>query len=285
LTAAGAARNNAAGMGTDRSLPSPVRVSPLLGLFALVAGAILLVMAARALLPMGLRPAIMGSEVGLLAPGLVALALARIPLAGALGLRPISAGILALALATALALWVASLGLIELQFTVWPPAPEYIETFRRIHEALRPRDALDALVSLLAIAILPAVCEESLFRGIVLPSLLGLGARRAIVLSALLFALIHFDLNRFVFTLVLGLALGALRLRTGSLWTPITVHAFLNATTFVSVPFLEPPGTEMPAAQPGLGALLLAAGGGMALLLMRRFPPLTPAEAPPRLET
>jgi membrane protease YdiL (CAAX protease family) len=109
-------------------------------------------------------------------------------------------------------LWIASLGLLELQYAVWPPAPGYIEGFRRLHEMLRPKDALDALASLVAIAIVPALCEEALIRGLLLPSLrLHLAAFLSVGLSALLFSFMH-DAYRMPFTFAVGLALGALRL-------------------------------------------------------------------------
>src|SRR6185436_15648019 len=134
-------------------------------------------------------------------PGLLLLALARVPLARSLGLRPIDARTLGLAAATALSLWVASLGLLELQFTIWRPRPEYLEILRRLHEALRPHDPWEAMLSLATIALIPAVCEKTLLRGIVLPSLLAMGAGGAVFVSSLLFALIHFDLYRLAFTL------------------------------------------------------------------------------------
>src|SRR5436309_2258560 len=134
-----------------------------------------------------------------------------------------------------------------------------------------PHHPFDALVSLATIALIPALCEESLLRGIVLTSLLRQGAAAAVLVSATLFAVIHFDAYRFPFTLALGLALGLLRLRTGSLLAPIVVHAVLNATTFVTVPFVDPPSVPLPAPRPGLGAGLLAAGTVLAFVLVRRF--------------
>jgi membrane protease YdiL (CAAX protease family) len=271
-------------MSTARSLPR-LSLSPAAALVSLAAGVLLLAVAARALFPIDLRLALMGSELALVAPSLLALAAARIPLARGLALRPIGVGVVALSAAIGLALWVASLGLIELQASVWPPSREYLETFRQLHEALHPRGPLDALVSLTAIALLPAACEESLLRGIVLPSLLRLGDRWAIGLSAVIFALIHWDAYRFAFPLLLGLALGVLRLRSGSLWPSFTMHGLFNAATFVSVPFLDPPTAELPEPHPALGALLLGVGSLACILLIRRFPSLTAGEAPPRLES
>jgi sodium transport system permease protein len=230
---------------------------------------------------LGLRPALVISELGLVAPGLILAVLLRRPLGRTLaldasGLRHATP----LSLAFGATLWIASLGLFEVQYSLWAPPPGYLEAFRRLHEALRPGGPLDALVSLLAIAIAPAVCEEVLFRGLVLPALLRpLGAWGAAVVSALLFGMIHLDfaggglsLYRVPFAAVVGLGLAALRLRAGVLGPAILAHAALNAITFSAAPFTDDPSLGLPDPRPGLGLLLFATGAGATLGLLRRVP-------------
>ncbi|MDD5678069.1 MAG: CPBP family intramembrane metalloprotease [Kiritimatiellae bacterium] len=80
----------------------------------------------------------------------------------------------------------------------------------------------------LAMVIAPAA-EEILFRGILLPLLMKrLGAGPAVILSSVLFALIHFHVPSFfpLFVLATGLALAYIY--TGSLWVPIMMHALFN---------------------------------------------------------
>jgi membrane protease YdiL (CAAX protease family) len=178
--------------------------------------------------------------------------------------------------------WVASLGLLELQSALWPPPPGYLELFRRLHEALRPSGPLDLLFSLGAIAVAPAVCEEVLNRGIVLPSLAPpLGAAGAVVASAALFALMHLDANldayRLPFTFAIGLALGALRLRTGSLLPGVIIHSAFNSLTFVAAPFLDDPTQTVPTPRPLLGAVMFLVGSALSVFLIIRFP-LTPRD-------
>jgi membrane protease YdiL (CAAX protease family) len=220
---------------------------------------------------LGLRPTLLASELLLVAPGLLALALAGIPLRSGLALRPLPPRRLLLAVAVGSALWVGSLGLLELQYTVWPPAAAYLEAFRRLHEALRPAGPLDALFSVLAIAVGPALCEEALARGIVLPALLRpLGAAGAVVASAGVFALLHLpDTYRLPFTFVVGLALGVLRVRARALAPGMVAHASLNTLTFVAAPLLDDPSQPLPDPQPLLGAALLLLGGVLTVLLVR----------------
>ena len=169
------------------------------------------------------------------------------------------------------ALWMGSIGLMELQAVLWPPSPEYLEAFRTIHRALAPEGPLDALVSLAVIALLPALAEELVVRGVLLPSLVRpLGPVLAVVASSILFALMH-DPYRYLFTLAVGLVLGALRLRTGSLWPPIVAHATLNTLTFLVAPLVDDPSQTTYEPQPLLGLAFLLAGAAAARPLLRAF--------------
>jgi membrane protease YdiL (CAAX protease family) len=169
------------------------------------------------------------------------------------------------------ALWVASIGIVELQALVRPPAPEEIELFRRLHAALAPRGLADAVASLVVIAFLPALCEELVMRGALLASLLPVaaswfGGRAGPVVSLLVtgaaFAVIH-DPVRLVFAFLLGVALGALRLRTRSIGPPILAHATLNALTFAIAPLVDDPAKPYEP-QPVLGLACLVAGCAVA---------------------
>jgi membrane protease YdiL (CAAX protease family) len=219
-------------------------------------------------LPLGMRGALLVAELAFVAPALAGLALMGIAPATGLALAAPGRRSVLLALATGVAFWVASLGLLELQSYVWPPAPGYIEEFRRLHAALRPHGPLDFVVSVAAIALVPALCEEIVLRGVVLPSLGLLGVGRAVTGSALLFALIH-DAYRMPFTFVIGLGLGMLRVRSGSLVPSVLAHALLNTITFVAAIFFDDPGQDMLDPRPLLGAAMLLGGVGAGILLVR----------------
>jgi sodium transport system permease protein len=78
------------------------------------------------------------------------------------------------------------------------------------------------------IALTPAVCEELLFRGLILSGLRRYGQWPAIVISALLFALAHASIYRLLPTFCLGLLLGYIVVKTGSLYCSILLHALNN---------------------------------------------------------
>jgi membrane protease YdiL (CAAX protease family) len=85
-------------------------------------------------------------------------------------------------------------------------------------------------VKLLALAALPAVCEELLFRGAIARGLRGrLGLAGAALLSSAYFALMHGSLARLPITFALGLILAIATLRTGSLWPAMMIHAGNNS--------------------------------------------------------
>jgi len=264
-------------MSAERSARPPNVLPAWLALAAWMAGLAAMGVAMRAASPLGIRPALMTAELFLALPALLALALWRIPWARGLALtRPTPAGWV-LALLAGAALWAASLGLFELQYAGWPPPPGYLDSFQLLHKALRPSGVVDAVASVIAIAMAPAVCEEILFRGALLPSFeRWVRPWGAVLLSALLFGIIHLDpttsgaytFYRVPFATSVGLGLGILRVRSGSLVPCIVAHATLNAITFFAV-LLTAPSTELEAANLLQGSGLFLLGTAASVFLLR----------------
>jgi membrane protease YdiL (CAAX protease family) len=263
-------------MDTDRSDRDPPALHPIVAPVAVLAGlaAMFLATATATRLGAGIRLTLMVAEIALASPALLAalwpeprraLALTRVGLRAAL-----------VAVASGAALWAASLGLLELQYAVWPPPPGYLEQFQDLHETLRPRHPAQAVLSVAAIAAAPGVCEELLFRGLVLPALLpALGGPLAVAVTSLLFGLIHLDfssggatLYRVPFAVLVGVGFALLRLRGRSLALAMLAHAVLNAITFTAA-LQSPLPTELPPARPALGAGMLLGGVALQAWLLR----------------
>ena len=87
---------------------------------------------------------------------------------------------------------------------------------------------LNIILALLAVVILPPLAEESLFRGVILNSYEHHGIMKATFLSALVFALSHFNPAQFVHQFILGALLAFLVLTTGSIWYSIVIHLLNN---------------------------------------------------------
>lgn len=90
-------------------------------------------------------------------------------------------------------------------------------------------------IAVLSTAVLPAILEEVVVRGIIMQPLRRFGDKFAIVASALIFGIMHGNMVQIPYTVVAGLFLGYLAVATGSLWPSIILH-FIN--NFYSVALL-----------------------------------------------
>lgn len=112
-----------------------------------------------------------------------------------------------------------------------------------------------SLIVFLAVdACLIAVAEESIFRGILLQTLLPHGVLRALFLSTLIFALLHvgnlfaglpwtYVAGQALFTFGDGMAYAVMRVRTGSIWPAIILHGLTDfgALAFTATTGIKPP--------------------------------------------
>ena len=85
--------------------------------------------------------------------------------------------------------------------------------------------------TLIIVAVLPAVCEEWAFRGVIQP----LAAKwtgnvhAGIWMAAFLFSAVHLQFHGFLPRMILGAGLGYLTVYSGSLWPAMMAHGFNNA--------------------------------------------------------
>lgn len=101
--------------------------------------------------------------------------------------------------------------------------------------------ATGLFLNILLIALLPALGEELLFRGVIQSFLKDAtrNAHIAIWLTALIFSAIHFQFFGFFARLILGAFFGYLVLWSGSLWPAIAAHFFNNALAVVAHYYME----------------------------------------------
>ena len=88
-------------------------------------------------------------------------------------------------------------------------------------------------VRLGVVCLLAPLAEEWFYRGKLLPGFLPLGKRRALLSSALLFALSHGSLPAFCYALLAGLGLGWIALASGSWRVSFLFHVLLNLVGFL----------------------------------------------------
>jgi len=121
----------------------------------------------------------------------------------------------------------------------WMKASE--ENATRITEALlNMHNSGELFYNLLIIAVLPALGEEFLFRGILqkLFKELTQNVHVAILITAIIFSAIHMQFYGFIPRMMLGMLFGYLLHWTGSLWVPVLAH-FINNGAAVVFAFLE----------------------------------------------
>ena len=85
---------------------------------------------------------------------------------------------------------------------------------------------------ILIFAIVPAFCEELIFRGVVFNGLKkSLGSLPAIFLSALTFALVHQNIQQFIYPFIMGIVFAVIADKTGNIFYTMILHLFNNITT------------------------------------------------------
>ena len=98
-------------------------------------------------------------------------------------------------------------------------------------------DTIDAnyklILAVISSALVPACCEEYLFRGMVLSNVLPYGKTNAIVVSAVLFGLMHQNPAQMLYATAAGIVLGLVYVRTRSIWGGVLIHFFNNLISVI----------------------------------------------------
>ncbi|MEI7732362.1 MAG: ABC transporter permease subunit/CPBP intramembrane protease [Verrucomicrobiota bacterium] len=113
-----------------------------------------------------------------------------------------------------------------LAFRLLPPPDSLVEALKKV---VLLEDANSPLwAAWLVVAATPAICEELFFRGLVFAGLRRFGTWPALLISSLLFALAHASIYRLLPTFLLGLLLGFVLIRTGSIFCCMLLHLLNN---------------------------------------------------------
>ncbi len=93
----------------------------------------------------------------------------------------------------------------------------------------------ETLLGFLSIAVIPALIEETVIRGIVMQPLRKYGDKFAIIASSLLFAIMHGNMVQIPYTVIGGILLGSLAIITGSLWPSVILHFINNLYSVIAL--------------------------------------------------
>jgi len=132
---------------------------------------------------------------------------------------------------------IAALGLL---FGVVTPIGNLIPMPDIIKEMFRDLATMNGFGAFLMMVVAAPVFEELIFRGIILDGLLKrYTARKAILLSAFLFAFVHLNPWQFVTGMVIGAFIGWIYYHTRSLSISIIIHAAVNSIGFFMRFFID----------------------------------------------
>ncbi len=113
----------------------------------------------------------------------------------------------------------------------------------KMPEIETPTSISGIVIYIITTSFLPAFTEEFFFRGVIYGSLKKFGKVVAVVVSSILFSLIHGNLVQIPFAFIVGLILGFITAEADSIWPAVVVH-FLNnfmsgVITYVGIFFGE----------------------------------------------
>lgn len=132
------------------------------------------------------------------------------------------------------------------------------------------------LVSLIVVALIPAICEEILFRGFLLGAFRGESKKSkiwAIIMVGVLFGIMHLNFIRIVPTAMLGILFAYCTLATKSIWTSVFMH-FLNNGFSVCILYLNqnylhiPMDTNVTYIMPTISSILITVLIGTAFIYL-----------------
>lgn len=140
-------------------------------------------------------------------------------------LNPInlSAGVLTVLMA--IAAWVVSI------FTTLIVYHIYTIIIGKPYNTVSDIIPLNIYVGFFLVAITPAICEEALFRGVVLKAYENRGTVKAIVITALFFAIIHISIVRVAGPFIIAILAGYLVAKSNSIIPAVLTHMTFNGTS------------------------------------------------------
>jgi len=111
------------------------------------------------------------------------------------------------------------------------------EKMDEIHQSFIGTTNKSLLFNFLLMALVPAICEEIAFRG-VLQTLLIRWTNNfhiGILISSIIFAMLHFQFYNIIPLLILGLLLGYTIAITNNIWSTILLHFTFNSLSIISI--------------------------------------------------
>lgn len=96
-----------------------------------------------------------------------------------------------------------------------------------------PHNVPALIIYVIQLSVFAPLCEEFIFRGIVLQNLRKYGDLFAVIVSSILFGMLHGNFAQTPFAFAVGVALAFAVIETGSIWVSILIHCIINSFSVI----------------------------------------------------
>lgn len=121
-------------------------------------------------------------------------------------------------------------------FTLYPIIVSFNQLFK-IKSTIIEFSTSDYIYALFSMVLIPAICEELLFRGLIFKGLANANKAFAVCISAVMFSIFHMSSEQLLYPLLMGLLLGVIMARENNIIYCIIVHIINNSLALAGVGF------------------------------------------------
>ncbi|XP_010676389.2 uncharacterized protein LOC104892223 [Beta vulgaris subsp. vulgaris] len=124
----------------------------------------------------------------------------------------------------------------QFNLDIFPSLPSIPVNTSSVEQSIMARDPVAMGLYIVVVSVCAPIWEEVIFRGFLLPSLTKyMPVWCSILVSAIVFALAHFNVQRILPLIFLGVVMGALFARTRNLMPSMLLHSLWNAFVFLDL--------------------------------------------------
>ncbi len=148
-------------------------------------------------------------------------------------------------------------------------------------EGAEPYRLHEILLQVFVVCIVPGFCEEFLFRGAIMTNCMPFGKVPAILISSLLFAVMHQNAGQILYAFCAGIFLGVLYEKTGNIWNCVLLHTlnnFISTMETVMARNIQDPLSMSTAITVLEGGIMIFGAISLILLALRIFAKKDPLE-------
>ncbi len=121
-------------------------------------------------------------------------------------------------------------------FMLYPIIVSFNQLFK-IESTVIEFSTADYIYAVFSMVLIPAICEELLFRGLIFKGLANTNKAFAVCISAVMFSIFHMSSEQLLYPLLMGLLFGVIMARENNIIYCIIVHIINNSLALAGVGF------------------------------------------------